>query len=47
VNESIKGGLIDPSVFITTRMKFQEVKDNFESLVKYDGGVLKPVIEME
>jgi threonine dehydrogenase-like Zn-dependent dehydrogenase len=47
VNESIKEGLIDPSVFITTRMKFREAKDNFASLVKYDGGVIKPVIEME
>jgi 2-desacetyl-2-hydroxyethyl bacteriochlorophyllide A dehydrogenase len=47
VINTVKKGLINPSVYITHRVKFQEVKDNFESWLNPANGVIKAVIEMD
>ena len=47
VMNSVKNGLVNPSVYITHRVKFQEVKDNFERWLDPSNGVIKAIIEMD
>ncbi len=47
VISSMKKGLISSSAYITHRVKFQEVKDNFESWLNPANGVIKAIIEIE
>jgi len=47
VMSSRKKGLIHPLSYITQRVKFEEVKDKFESLLHSDSGVIKAIIEMD
>jgi 2-desacetyl-2-hydroxyethyl bacteriochlorophyllide A dehydrogenase len=47
VIRSMKNGSVNPSVYITHRVKFHEVKDNFESWLKRESGVIKAIIEMD
>jgi 2-desacetyl-2-hydroxyethyl bacteriochlorophyllide A dehydrogenase len=47
VINSIKKGLINPRSYITHHLRFQEVKDNFESLLNADSNVIKAIIEMD
>ncbi|TFF40993.1 zinc-binding alcohol dehydrogenase family protein [Mucilaginibacter psychrotolerans] len=43
---SMKKGLVDPNVYITHRVDFDEVVDNFESWLKPENGVIKAMISM-
>ncbi len=47
VISSMKKGLISSSAYITHRVKFQEVKDNFENWLNPANGVIKAIIEIE
>jgi threonine dehydrogenase-like Zn-dependent dehydrogenase len=42
----MKKGLVKPTNYITHRVKFEEVKDNFESWLKPETGVIKATVEM-
>lgn len=42
----IKKGLVNPTNYITHRVKFNEVKDNFESWLNPLNGVIKAMVEM-
>jgi 2-desacetyl-2-hydroxyethyl bacteriochlorophyllide A dehydrogenase len=44
---SMKKGLVQPENYITHRVKFSEVKDNFESWLNPATGVIKAMVEME
>lgn len=44
---SIKNGLVQPENFITHRVKFGAVKDNFESWLNPATGVIKAMVEMD
>ncbi|HRI20108.1 MAG TPA: zinc-binding alcohol dehydrogenase family protein [Panacibacter sp.] len=46
VMASIKNGLIDPKLYITHRLQFDEVKDAFESLLNPASNVIKAMIEL-
>jgi 2-desacetyl-2-hydroxyethyl bacteriochlorophyllide A dehydrogenase len=41
VVDSMKKGLVDPKTYITHRVTFDEIKDNFESWLKPETGVIK------
>ncbi|WP_295768262.1 zinc-binding alcohol dehydrogenase family protein [uncultured Mucilaginibacter sp.] len=43
---SMKKGLVDPKTYITHRVQFDEVKDNFESWLQPETGVIKAMIEV-
>ncbi|MVN90082.1 zinc-binding alcohol dehydrogenase family protein [Mucilaginibacter aquatilis] len=43
---SMKKGLVDPKTYITHRVQFGEVKDNFESWLNPETGVIKAMIEV-
>lgn len=43
---SIKKGLVQPANYITHRVRFDEVKDNFESWLDPASGVIKAMIEI-
>ncbi|MFN8253250.1 MAG: zinc-binding alcohol dehydrogenase family protein [Ferruginibacter sp.] len=43
---SMKKGLVKPETYITHRVQFSEVKDNFESWLKPETGVIKAIVEM-
>lgn len=43
---SMKKGLVKPGTYITHRVRFNEVKDNFESWLKPETGVIKAMVEM-
>jgi 2-desacetyl-2-hydroxyethyl bacteriochlorophyllide A dehydrogenase len=43
---SIKKGLVQPANYITNRVQFAEVKDNFESWLDPANGVIKAMIEV-
>lgn len=45
VIHSIKKGLINPSIYITHRARFDEVKNNFESWLDPANGVIKAMVE--
>lgn len=47
VIRSVKNRLVNPSLYITHRVRFQEVKDNFESGFAGDSGLIKAIIEMD
>ena len=47
VINSIKNGLIDPAIYITHRVKFEGVKDVFETWMNPATGVIKAVIEFD
>jgi len=42
----MKNGLIDPKTYITHRVGFEEVKDNFESWLDPANGVIKAMVSM-
>ncbi len=42
----INKGLVNPTNYITHRVKFNEVKDNFESWLNPSNGVIKAMVEM-
>jgi len=46
VVESMKNGLVKPTTYITNRVKFDEIKDNFESWLDPKNGVIKAVVEV-
>jgi 2-desacetyl-2-hydroxyethyl bacteriochlorophyllide A dehydrogenase len=46
VVDSMKKGLVNPSTYITHRVGFDEVKDNFESWLKPETGVIKAMVEV-
>lgn len=43
---SMKKGLVKPETYITHRVHFNEVKDNFESWLKPETGVIKAMVEL-
>jgi len=43
---SMKKGLVDPTNYITHRVKFEEVKDQFESWLDPANGVIKAMVEL-
>ncbi len=47
VISSIKKGLVSPTVYITNRVDFGQVKDEFEGWIKPESGVIKAMVEME
>jgi len=44
---SMKQGLVNPATYITHRVKFDEVKDQFESWLKPETGVIKAMVSMD
>ena len=46
VIESMKKGWVNPAIYITHRVKFEAVKENFESWLKPSTGVIKAMIEL-
>jgi threonine dehydrogenase-like Zn-dependent dehydrogenase len=44
---SMKKGLVDPTTYITHRVQFAQVKDEFESWLKPETEVIKAMIEMD
>jgi 2-desacetyl-2-hydroxyethyl bacteriochlorophyllide A dehydrogenase len=47
VVDSMKKGLVDPLTYITHRVDFGEVKDNFESWLKPETGVIKAMVSID
>jgi 2-desacetyl-2-hydroxyethyl bacteriochlorophyllide A dehydrogenase len=47
VLNSMKNKLLDPATYITHRVQFDEVKDNFESWLNPANGVIKAMVEVE
>jgi 2-desacetyl-2-hydroxyethyl bacteriochlorophyllide A dehydrogenase len=47
VVSSMKKGWVNPATYITHRVKFDEVKDNFESWLKPETGVIKAMVTVE
>jgi threonine dehydrogenase-like Zn-dependent dehydrogenase len=46
VMNSMKAGWVKPATYITHRVKFEEVKDNFESWLDPANGVIKAMVEL-
>jgi 2-desacetyl-2-hydroxyethyl bacteriochlorophyllide A dehydrogenase len=46
VIDSMKKGLVDPQTYITHRVAFNDVKDEFESWLDPANGVIKAIVEM-
>jgi threonine dehydrogenase-like Zn-dependent dehydrogenase len=46
VMASMKLGLVNPENYITHRVQFDEVKDNFENWLNPATGVIKAMVEM-
>jgi 2-desacetyl-2-hydroxyethyl bacteriochlorophyllide A dehydrogenase len=46
VISSMKQGLVDPASYITHRVNFDEIKDNFESWLNQETGVIKAMVTM-
>ncbi len=46
VISSMKKGLVNPATYITHRVSFDEIKDNFESWLNPATGVIKAMVEM-
>ncbi|WP_114784893.1 zinc-binding alcohol dehydrogenase family protein [Botryobacter ruber] len=44
---SMKKGLVDPTTYITHRVRFDQVKDEFESWLDPATGVIKAMVELE
>jgi 2-desacetyl-2-hydroxyethyl bacteriochlorophyllide A dehydrogenase len=47
VIDSMKKGKVDPATYITHRVKFGEVKDNFKNWLDPANGVIKAMIELD
>lgn len=47
VINAMKKGLVKPTTYITHRVKFESVKENFESWLKPSTGVIKAMIEVD
>ncbi len=47
VINSIKNGLVDPETYITHRIKFDDLKDNFETLLDPVNNVIKAMVELD
>jgi 2-desacetyl-2-hydroxyethyl bacteriochlorophyllide A dehydrogenase len=47
VIDSMKKGKVDPATYITHRVKFGEIKDNFKSWLDPANGVIKAMIELD
>jgi threonine dehydrogenase-like Zn-dependent dehydrogenase len=47
VMASMKKGLVDPLTYITHKVKFDEVKANFESWLKPATGVIKAMVSID
>ena len=47
VMNSMKKGLVNPATYITHRVHFDEVKDNFASWIKPETGVIKAMVSMD
>jgi 2-desacetyl-2-hydroxyethyl bacteriochlorophyllide A dehydrogenase len=47
VMQSMKKGLVNPSTYITHRIKFKDIKDTFQTLLDPSNAVIKAMIEME
>ena len=47
VLNSMKNKLLDPATYITHRVQFDEVKDNFESWLDPANGVIKAMVEVQ
>jgi len=47
VLNSMKNKLLDPATYITHRVQFDEVKDNFESWLNPANGVIKAMVEVQ
>ena len=47
VIQSMKQGLVDPTTYITHRVKFSEVKDKFPSWTDPASGVIKAIVEFD
>ncbi|MEX2595178.1 MAG: zinc-binding alcohol dehydrogenase family protein [Anditalea sp.] len=46
VIDALKKGKIDPSMYITHRVLFEEIKDEFQSWLNPDNGVIKAIVEL-
>lgn len=46
VIESMVKQLVNPATYITHTVHFEEVKDNFESWLKPETGVIKAMVKM-
>ncbi len=46
VIKSLKTGQVDPTLFITHRVMFDQVKDNFESWLDPENGVIKVMVQL-
>jgi len=46
VIRSLKAGQVDPTLFITHRVTFEQVKDNFESWLDPANGVIKAMVQL-
>ncbi len=46
VIQSMKNGLVNPATYITHRVKFDDVKENFESWLDPSTGVIKAMVEL-
>jgi 2-desacetyl-2-hydroxyethyl bacteriochlorophyllide A dehydrogenase len=47
VMDCMKRGLINPSTYITHKVEFDEVKNEFESWLNSESGVIKAIVEMD
>ena len=47
VIKSMKAGLVDPKTYITHRLEFSQLKDNFESLLNPANGVIKAMVHID
>ncbi len=47
VISSIKNGLVNPATYITHKVLFSEVKNQFESWLRPEAGVIKAMVEMD
>jgi threonine dehydrogenase-like Zn-dependent dehydrogenase len=47
VMNCMKKGLVDPATYITHRVEFDEVKNNFDSWLDPFNGVIKAMVELK
>ena len=46
VMDSMRTGLVDPATYITHRVEFDSVKENFNSWLDPVNGVIKAIVEL-
>lgn len=46
VISSMKNGLVNPATYITHRVQFDQVKDEFSGWLNPENGVIKAIVEM-